>query len=111
MPYQPRPLLSLACAHCGRPYTARHARSTYCSRSCNVRASHARNGRPKGPAPAATPVPVPVPASSRPVAAGRALAEQLCHLVVNGLAAIEAHSAAQRAAMNRVLGRPPAPAE
>ena len=65
MPYQPRPLLSLTCAHCGRPYTARHVRSTYCSHSCNVRASHARNGR--RPARAAA-VPVVAPVAVVPVA-------------------------------------------
>ena len=74
MPYPPRPLLSRACAHCGRPYPARHVRRTYGSRSCHVRACHARNGRPKarpavGPpvetAPAGTaPVPV-VPVAGR----------------------------------------------
>ena len=71
MPYQPRPLLALVCAHCGRAYTARHVRRTYCSRSCNVRASHARNGRPadkrRTPVPEPLPVPVPVPVAS-PVA-------------------------------------------
>jgi hypothetical protein len=46
MPYVPRPATTASCAHCGTSYESRHLRRKYCSNSCNVLASHERNGRP-----------------------------------------------------------------
>ena len=101
MPYHPRPLLSLACAHCGRPYTARHARSTYCSRSCNVRASHARNGRPAArPRPTLAPVPVPKAAPAPARAAAPPPGTTINDLILQVCRLVAAHAAppADRAA-------------
>ena len=67
MAHTPRPSVPVACAHCGRLFCARHARALYCTRSCNVRASHARNGRSRPARPAPVPAPVPV-AVAPPVA-------------------------------------------
>ena len=109
MPYQPRPPLSRTCAHCGRPYTAYHVRRTYCSHSCNVGASHARNGRRPAraaavpadavapvavvlplPVPPAAPLPVP-PAAPAPGPSRRTLdfVRQLHDLVIGAAAARE----------------------
>ena len=46
MPYVPRPATTAQCAHCGTSFEKRHASRRYCSNSCNVQASYARNGRP-----------------------------------------------------------------
>ena len=94
MPYQPRPPMSRTCAHCGCPYTAHHVRRLYCSHSCNVRASHARNGRPKA-RPARPEVPIapalPVPAvavapSLESALRGLAMVRQFHDAVVAALA-------------------------
>lgn len=49
MAYTPRPFASHTCAYCEVVFAARNTRRTYCSPSCNVRASYARNGRRCGP--------------------------------------------------------------
>ncbi len=49
MPYVPRPASTATCAHCQKPFQSKHAGRKYCSNSCNVLASYARNGRPGGP--------------------------------------------------------------
>ena len=46
MPYVPRPPTTAHCAHCNVSFEKRHASRKYCSNSCNVQASYARNGRP-----------------------------------------------------------------
>lgn len=46
MPYVPRPATTAQCAHCGADFEKKHASRRYCSNSCNVQASYARNGRP-----------------------------------------------------------------
>jgi hypothetical protein len=46
MPYVPRPATTAHCAHCNASFEKRHASRKYCSNSCNVQASYARNGRP-----------------------------------------------------------------
>ena len=46
MPYVPRPATVAQCAHCGTSFEKKHASRRYCSNSCNVQASYARNGRP-----------------------------------------------------------------
>ena len=66
MAHTPRPSVLVDCAHCGRPFCARHARALYCTRSCNVRASHARNGRSRPARPAPVPVAV-APPVARPL--------------------------------------------
>lgn len=45
MPYIPRPTTTVSCAHCGSAFASRNLRRKYCSNSCNVLASYARNGR------------------------------------------------------------------
>lgn len=44
MPYTPRPATTVSCAHCSQPFESRNLRRKYCSNSCNVLASYARNG-------------------------------------------------------------------
>lgn len=62
MAYVPRPPALMAYAHCGLVW-ARNTRRCYCSPSCNVRASYARNGRARAARPAPAPSPVPVSVS------------------------------------------------
>ncbi len=49
MPYTPRPATTALCAHCSEPFQKKHASKKYCSNTCNVKASYARNGRPGEP--------------------------------------------------------------
>jgi hypothetical protein len=46
MPYVPRQATTAQCAHCKASFEKKHASRKYCSNSCNVQASYARNGRP-----------------------------------------------------------------
>jgi hypothetical protein len=45
MPYIPRAITVVNCAHCGAPFESRNLRRKYCSNSCNVLASYARTGQ------------------------------------------------------------------
>jgi hypothetical protein len=45
MPYIPRAITVVSCAHCGTPFESRNLRRKYCSNSCNVLASYARTGQ------------------------------------------------------------------
>jgi hypothetical protein len=45
MPYIPRAATKAVCAHCNSPFEKKHASRKYCSNTCNVQASYARNGR------------------------------------------------------------------
>lgn len=47
MPYIPRAPRLISCAHCNVEFYASHLKRRYCSNSCNVLASYARNGRTK----------------------------------------------------------------
>ncbi len=46
MTYVPRAPVMVHCMNCGVSFEQKHASRKYCSNTCNVKASHARNGRP-----------------------------------------------------------------
>lgn len=64
MPYVSRAAVSVACAHCGVAFAARHLRRKYCCNSCNVLAARARKHARPVPVPAG-PAACPVPACFR----------------------------------------------
>jgi hypothetical protein len=127
MPYVPRSPTPVCCAHCGQVFAARHARRRYCSHSCNVRASYARNGRRRpGPAPLGHPQTVtlagaplgpaapevilaPATAAAQGPAAPtpRPLLEQLVSFVDQVLQQHAAEQASRARLQAAILGKPP----